>query len=497
MLIILALLTISVLYLWLRRPLPGEPPVMPGYIPIIGHTYRLLGDTVHLWEEYKTMCYTTLEKGGVLTYWVGPIKYYMVTDPDECMTIANTCLDKDYISRKFTRNLLGNGLLYGPVNIWKSHRKVMNPAFNQQVLDGFIGLFNKQSRKLTDSLSKELGKGPFNQATYFQQISLETICLTSMGLDISADNKQNEQFIEAFEEFLNMTISRFKSPWLHSDFMYSWSSLSKKQDESTKIIHEMTDTVLQRRKKEFKSKNSNKTDTNNNYENWTQARSGKKIKPLMDLLLELEEGIFSDQDIRDEVVITITAGYETVAGVLTFFFLLIGSFPEVQERIVSELEEVLGKEHRDLTKQDLSRLLYLEAVIKETMRFYPIAPYAPRLIDKDVKLKNCTVRTGYNCLLMIYGVSRHPVWGEDAESFRPERWLDPATLPSNPNAFLAFGVGKRNCIGKLYAMMSMKITIAHVLRNYRVTGDHTKMKLKFDILLKPVSGHYISIENRV
>ncbi|XP_072934996.1 cytochrome P450 4V2-like isoform X2 [Epargyreus clarus] len=351
------------------------------------------------------------------------------------MTIANTCFEKDTITRKFVGNLFGNGLLFGPV--------------------------------------------------------------TSMGLDISANTKQNEQFIEAFENILINSINRFKSPWLHSDFIYSWSSLSKKQDVYVKVMHDMTDTVLQRKKTEFKLNNTNKRDSNNDYKNGTQKGSGTKIKPLMDLLLELDEGVFSDQDIRDEVETIIITGYETVADVLAFFFLLIGSFPLVQEKIVTELEEVLGKEHRDVTKQDLSLLVYLEAVIKETLRCYPIAPFGPRFIDKDVKLKNCTLRPGHNCALMIYGVFRHPMWGEDAESFRPERWLDPASLPSNPNAFLAFGVGKRNCIGKVYAMMSMKIFIVNVLRNYRVTGDHTKMKLKLDVLLKPVSGHYISIEKRV
>ncbi|XP_072934948.1 cytochrome P450 4V2-like [Epargyreus clarus] len=495
MFIILTLLTISVLYLWLRRPLPGEPPVLPGYIPLIGHAYRFLGDTTYFWKTLKTMSYTSLKKGGVILWCIGPMKIYMVTDPDECITIANTCLDKDKITRKFTGTLLGNGLPFGPANIWKNHRKVMNPAFNQQVLDGFIGLFNKQSRKLTDTLSKEVGKGPFDQSYYFQPISLESICLTTMGLDISADNKQNEQFVEAIDKVMMICISRFQRLWLHSDFIYSWSSMSKKQDEYTKVIHDMIDAVLQRRKTESKL-NNNKTETYNNSNNGTQKGSGTKFKPLMDLLLELEGGIFSDQDVRDETGINIIAGYETVAGVLTYFFLLIGSFPHVQEKIVTELEEVLGKEHRDVTKQDLSLLVYLEAVIKETLRFYPIVSFVTRSIDKVVKLKNCTLRPGHTCVMSLYGVSRHPIWGEDAERFRPERWLDSASLPSNPNAFLAFGVGKRNCIGQVYAMMSMKITIAHVLRNYRVTGDHTKMKLKFEVLLKPVSGHYISIEKR-
>lgn len=50
--------------------------------------------------------------------------------------------------------------------------------------------------------------------------------------------------------------------------------------------------------------------------------------------------------------------------------------------------------------------------------------------------------------------------------------------------------------GKSYAFMSMKTTLAHVFRHYRLKGDHSKMEVKIDVMLKPVSGYYISIERR-
>lgn len=54
---------------------------------------------------------------------------------------------------------------------------------------------------------------------------------------------------------------------------------------------------------------------------------------------------------------------------------------------------------------------------------------------------------GSECVIMLYGTHRDPVWGKDADQFRPERWLCEDT-PVNPNAFVGFSLGKRSCLGK-------------------------------------------------
>ncbi|CAH2056501.1 unnamed protein product, partial [Iphiclides podalirius] len=224
-----------------------------------------------------------------------------------------------------------------------------------------------------------------------------------------------------------------------------------------------------------------------------------KCKPFLELLLELSEQqvLFTEEEVREHVDTIIVSGYETIASVMCFTLVLIGSYKQVQERLLSELKDVFGDTDRDVAREDLSRLVYLEAVIKETMRIYPVAPIVARRIDKDVKLKNYTLLAGNTCIISQYGIHRHPMWGEDAGEFKPERWLDPSTLPDNAHTFLAFGLGRRNCIGKTYAMTSMKTTLAHFVRRYKVAADHSKMALKMEVLLKPVSGHCISVERRM
>ncbi|XP_045780382.1 cytochrome P450 4C1-like [Maniola jurtina] len=474
---------------WRRNTNKDEPPAFPGGLPLIGHAHLLIGDSIQLWNSVKELSYESLKAGGAISASIGPRTIYVVTDPDDYLTIANTCLQKDNFY-EFAKPWLGEGLVTGDLPIWRVHRRLLNPAFSQVVLDGFLGVFNGQARRLVKDLEAEVGNGPFDHWVYTRHNALETICLTALGVDFTDKSMLNSEYVNAAEQMFNILVDRFQKFWLHSHFIYSWSALRKKQDQCLKILHNMSYTVLQKRKADY-LKNRNCTEVE-------EKTKGPKFKPFMDLLLELsiEKGAFNDREIREHVDTMIVGGHDTSASVLMYTMLLIGSYPHVQEKIFEELHVVFGDDDRDVTKQDLSQLVYLEAVLKETMRYYPIVPVTARRLDRDVKLRNCTLTRGRTCFMFVYGVHRHPMWGPDAEEFKPERWLDPATLPECPTAFAGFSMGRRICIGKSYAYMSMKTTLAHVFRHYKVSGDHTKLVAKIDVMLKPDSGYYITIERR-
>ncbi|CAD0205620.1 unnamed protein product [Chrysodeixis includens] len=462
---------------WLWRRMhrkTSEPPYLPWWCPILGHTPILLYCR-NLWNVANEIANQIHDMGGAVTASIGPRTYYVLTDPDDISTVANTCLHKDVVY-EFGKPLLGEGLLTAKLSIWKNHRKLLNPAFNQSVLDTFMGVFNSQSRKLVRELEKEAGKGPFNHWIYTKLNALETIFLTALGVDSTDTDLNLTEYIEALETTLSAFFERVLKFWWHSPYTFAFSGLKRRQDASIKILHNVSNTVLQKRKSEFEG----------------------NFKAFLDLILELsaENGAFNDREIREQVDTIIFSGHDTSANVLMYTMLLLGSHPEAQEKAFSEIQEVLGDGDRDVEKADLSKLVYLEAVLKESMRMFSIAPVVVRGLDRDVKLRNCTLSAGTPCFLLLFAIHKHPMWGPDVHEFKPERWLEPGRLPDNPNAFAAFSFGRRICIGKTYALMSMKTTIAHVIRNYRITADLTKLKLKMDVMLKPDSGHYVSIEKR-
>ncbi|XP_049880698.1 cytochrome P450 4V2-like [Pectinophora gossypiella] len=478
-------------WMWRQRASKSdnEPPAFPGALPLIGHAHLLIGDSHYLWKVIHDLTDGCIKLDGVISACIGPRTIYVICDPDDAMTVANTCLEKDGFY-EFAKPWLGEGLVTGKLSVWRGHRKLLNPAFSQLVLDGFLGVFNKQARRLVRDLENEVGRGPFDHWTYTRHNALETICLTALGVDFTDHTLLNREYVQATEEMFNVLVERFQNILMHNHWMYSWTGLKKKQDRLLKILHNMAHTVLQRRKSEING--------NIVTEKLTEKKLGSKFKAFLDLLLELtvEKNAFTDQEIREQVDTMIVGGHDTSASVLMYTMLLIGSRPDVQDRIVKELEEVFGDSDRDAEKHDLCQLVYLEAVIKECMRVIPIVPVVARKLDRNVKLRNCTLSAGRTCFIFLYGVNRHPIWGEDAQEFKPERWLDPATLPDHPNAFAGFSMGRRHCIGKAYALMSMKTTLAHVMRHYRIKGDYTKLEMKLDVMLKPVAGHYISVERK-
>ncbi|KAL4708511.1 hypothetical protein ACJJTC_014119 [Scirpophaga incertulas] len=478
-------------YLW-RKSCPdtdNEPPLVPGGLPLVGHAHLLTGDSCKLWNDLNDLTQKSYDIGGVVAANIGPRTIYVVTDPDDFFTVANTCFQKDGFY-EFAKPWLGEGLVTGNMSIWKNHRKLLNPAFSQHVLDGFIEVFNSQSRKLVADLRKEAGKGMFDHWTYTRHNALETICLTALGVDFGDHTLLNNQYVQATEEMFYTLVDRFQKFWLHSPYTFKWSGVKRTQDRCLKILHSMSATVLKKRK--FEMNNNILSERN------TGKSSGSKFKPFMDLLLELaiEHKVLNDREIREHVDTMIVGGHDTSANVLMFTLLLLGSHPDKQEKAYQEILDVFGDSDRDVEKADISRLVYLEAVLKESMRIYTIVPVVARRLDRNLQLKKYKLAAGRTCFMFLFGIHKHPMWGADVHEFNPDRWLSPNTLPDNQNAFVGFSLGRRMCIGKVYAYMSMKTTLTHLLRNYCFHGDHTKLVLKLDVMLKPVTGYHISIENR-
>lgn len=446
-------------------------PELSRRLPFIGHAHLFVGDSVHLWKIAQRISRESLQNGGLVTISFGPKKVYAVTDPEDINTVANLSIEKSYIYG-FSRPWLGGGLFTADVLTWRNNRRLLNQAFKHTILDGFVDVFNNQARSLVDELAAEADLEKFYILNKLSLHSLRLVFKTILGVsDQEVTPEKFNSYLETNNILHNIFTKRFQKFWLHSDIVFNRTKLKIEQDYAVAVLHGVNAMVLQNRKEIRRL----------NLENGTQDYSGEQ-KPFIDLLIEIaEEKGLSDMEVIHELATFIAAGHDTVPYTLLYTLMCVGSHPPVQQRIYEELQQVLGSD--DVTKQNLSSLVYLEATIKETMRLYPIAPVVSRVTDCDVKLRNYTIPSGASVALCYWGLHHHAAWGSDVEHFKPERWLDPTTLPEN--AFAGFSTGKRNCIGKTFAMMSMKTTLAHLLRQYRVTADITRMEAKLDIILKP------------
>lgn len=187
-------------------------------------------------------------------------------------------------------------------------------------------------------------------------------------------------------------------------------------------------------------------DNNNDFtEDDDEDRQIEKPQIFIDRLLHLNsKGLISDQEIRDQVHLVIFGGHDTSSFTVAMAIILLAMHPKIEQRVMDELTEVLGDQpiDADLTMEQINRLVYLEQVIKETLRVHPVAPVLLRHCSEDTELENFTIPEGSEIIVSaITAHRRKDIWGEDADEFNPDHFSKEASVNRNPYSFMAFSGG--------------------------------------------------------
>lgn len=229
----------------------------------------------------------------------------------------------------------------------------------------------------------------------------------------------------------------------------------------------------------------------------------KKPQIFIDQLLKLySNGMITDQEVRDNVQLIIFGGHHTSAFAVAFSILMLAMHSKIKHRVMDELNHVLGDQSvdADLTIEQINQLTYLEQVIKETLRLYPVAPLLLRHCTEDTKLKNFVLPAGTEVIISAMTVHRRKdIWGDDADEFNPDHFSKEAMSKRNPYSFMAFSNGTRYCPGQRFAFISIKIILAKLLRKYRIS-THMRMddiKFRLEVTCKPIDGVMIEIKERI
>lgn len=170
----------------------------------------------------------------------------------------------------------------------------------------------------------------------------------------------------------------------------------------------------------------------------------------------------TDEEVRDQVLIFLLAGHETTSTALTFTLHLLGRHPEIQERVRTEVADVLGDARP--TAASLQLLPYTTAVLKEAMRLYPSAPFTGRLTAEDSNIGGYAVPAGSDVVLSVWTIHRRPDLWPDPLTFDPTRFLGDERR--NRYAWVPFGAGPRACIGQHFSMLESAATLAQLVRAF-------------------------------
>jgi cytochrome P450 len=176
-----------------------------------------------------------------------------------------------------------------------------------------------------------------------------------------------------------------------------------------------------------------------------------------------EDAPLSDEELRDQVVSLIAAGYETTSAGVGWTLWELLREPERFERLRAEVEAVAGD--RPLTVEDLGRMPYLDGVVSEGLRLWPPGLFGGRYSTEPFELCGHTIPAHRRVLYSPYVTHRLPELWDAPLEFRPERWGsgEPA-----PYGYVPFGGGYRRCLGFAFALQEMKVVLAEVARRVRL-----------------------------
>jgi cytochrome P450 len=133
-------------------------------------------------------------------------------------------------------------------------------------------------------------------------------------------------------------------------------------------------------------------------------------------------------------------------------------------------------------------------VFKEAMRLFPPIPVHSRQATKDTDLGHgYIIPAGTNIFMSVYNLHRDPKHFPDPEKFDPERFTPQNSEGRHPYAYTPFGIGRRMCVGHVFATMEAKTILSTVLRRYRVTEIEGGVKgleqtLKMTFVMSPANG---------
>jgi len=185
-----------------------------------------------------------------------------------------------------------------------------------------------------------------------------------------------------------------------------------------------------------------------------------------------------------EATTLLFAGQDTSAATLSWTLHLLSLYPNVQERLAKEVREVLNADdnyartgEHTVTRKMISKLPYLDAVIKESMRLYPVAPFIVRRLQEDICIPSenndgtMSLPAGSAALIWIYGLHRNPEFWDCPDDFIPERWIDIdlKDLGQSNGAYMPFASGPRNCLGQPIAYIVIRTILAKLVHQYKFT----------------------------
>ncbi|XP_028640341.1 cytochrome P450 3A9-like [Grammomys surdaster] len=378
-------------------------------------------------------------------------------DPD----IIKTVLVKECYSTFTNRRSFGPlGILKKAITLseneeWKRLRTLLSPTFTSGKLKEMFPMINQYADLLVKNMKHEAEKeNPITTKDIFGAYSMDVITGTSFGVNVDSLNNPQNPFVQKVKKLLKFN---FLDPFFLSVIFFPFL---------TPVFEALEITVFPKDVMRF---------FRTSVEQMIEKRVQGKVKQRLDFLQlminsqssehrKAEQGL-SDVEIVAQSIFFIFAGYETTSSALSFTLYLLATHPDIQKKLQDEIDAALPNK-APVTYDALVQMEYLDKVVNETLRLYPVGGRLERVCKKDVEINGVFIPKGTVVMVPTFALHKDPKCWPEPEAFCPERFSKKNQDSINPYTYLPFGNGPRNCIGMRFALMNMKVALVRVLQNF-------------------------------
>ncbi|KAI3464158.1 hypothetical protein Pfo_020821 [Paulownia fortunei] len=440
---------------WFCKPAANKNlPPSPPKLPVLGNLHQL-GSLPH-----QSLHSLAKNHGPLMLLHFGSVPVLIVSSADAAQEIMRTH-DLSFANRPVYKSY--KKLLYNCKNVSVSPygeywRQVKSIFVLQLLSNKRVQSFRSIREEETVLFMKKIreSSGPVNLTKMLSEYTNDGICRSAFGRKYS-ESEGGKKLLLLMTEFMDLlgiiSVGDF-IPWL------SWitrvNGFDKRVDKVAKGLDDFLEGVIQEHMETPKG----------------QAVQDKNGENFVDIMLEFyndnTSGVSIDREsIKALIMDVFAAGTDTTSTVLEWVMTELLRHPAVMEKLQNEVREII-KDNQDITNDDLEKMHYLKAVIKETLRYHPPVPLlVPRVAGRDVKIKGYDVSAGTVVMTNALAIGRDPASWDEPEKFQPERFLNSSIdFKGMDFELIPFGAGRRSCPGIAFSVATMEFLLANLVQKF-------------------------------
>ncbi|CAH0396132.1 unnamed protein product [Bemisia tabaci] len=487
----LTILIHTIIHRWRNRRLIKFMAQFPGPIPLpfVGSAYIYLKQ-FNTTSVVRFLLQLLANAEETESHWLGGSPYIMTTNREIINAIVtnlkNIDKTKDYDSLK----VISAGIFTATGNQWRKTRKIVNPGFRTNVLDSFDDNFSYHIKIFLESISRLADTGEEHDVfRACHAFTLDSFCDNMLGVRIDIQKRRLFNFSISVEESMNMFFTRAFNPLLWSDFVYSLLGKTKKLADVSRDMRLLAEDVL------------NKRLAMEDLQRKEDIKAGQP-KYFLELLIDaIESKEISREQCIEEIIELFVAGSLTSAISIAWLIKGAAMYPNMADKMYRELIEVCGV--REITQEDLSKLPYLDMIVKELLRHITL-PIIARHITNDIRVNdNIVIPAGMNVMMPIFGLHHDPRFWERPNEFYPEHFSPENEAKRPKGVYLPFSSGPRNCPGNKYAVRVVKILVANMMLHFNCSSSEptptdiiNDLDYRIALLVCPIKGWRVRFHRR-